>query len=135
MSRKAVLACTIGQSGWRGSDSTKDFCSLMRGASREEGRSCAGTPDGPCDHRSRSALRLPAHAAQRPSEDISMHLLDRVRIQLCWYEMALGRRLWRQSTVSVYTWAGPQTSLGAHVMMMMQQIVNILIKSLCPAVC
>jgi hypothetical protein len=54
-----VLACTMGQSGSLGSDSTKDFCSLMRGARREEGRSCAGTPDGPVDHRNMSPLCLP----------------------------------------------------------------------------
>ena len=68
MSKNAVLACTIGQSGCLGSDSTKDFCSLIRGANRDEGRSCAGTPDGPSDHLSRSALRLPANTAQRQLE-------------------------------------------------------------------
>ena len=62
ISRKAVLACTMGQSGSLGSDSTKDLCSRMRGASREEGRSWPGTPEGPLDHRSKSLLCLPATA-------------------------------------------------------------------------
>ena len=50
----------MGQSRCLGSDSTKDFCNRISGAKSDEGRSCAGTPEGPVDQRSRSALRLPA---------------------------------------------------------------------------
>ena len=67
-----MLACTMGQSGSLGSDSTKDFCSLIRGARREEGRSCAGTPDGPVDHRNMSPLCLPVTTNDIRHEQIAV---------------------------------------------------------------
>ena len=68
-SRKPWLACTMGQSGWLGSDSTKDCCSFSRGARRETGRAGLDRPpllrpEMPEEDLNSSALERPAEAKE-----------------------------------------------------------------------
>ena len=64
----------MGQSGWLGSDSTKDCCSFSRGARRETGRAGLDRPpllrpEMPDEDLKSSALERPAQAKEAATQN------------------------------------------------------------------